>query len=443
MSLAFLAFCCLGRFCVLDCVLDFEFSTMATHARVILDTRVQLLRPSNGKDQAYYPVKLRITHDRKRRYYQTELPPLTELDWKKIEEGQRMTVTQREVFHGKREIEALAQTIIESLVPFSFPVFKKRFLNPIVSSTDSLQEMFKAHIDRLEQQNRISTASSYRCALKSLLGFHRSFNWNDLHPEFLEGYETEMIEQGKTQNTIGIYLRSLRTIVNQGRSLGLIDNDLYPFGKTSQGKYQIPSSVNVKRALTQGEVQLIKDACPNPGSRAERARDFWLFSYYINGCNIKDIAHLTWDNVDYRDGMIRFVRKKTERANKGHQVKISAVLSPIAEEVIKKYGIPSKDKTDYIFRIIDKGDSAKAQYLKQQEFTKAINIGLKQLARELGIEKNITTYTARHSHATALIHNGASLEFVMDQFKHGSMKTTMNYVDSIDDTKRKDLAKLL
>ena len=39
--------------------------------------------------------------------------------------------------------------------------------------------------------------------------------------------------------------------------------------------------------------------------------------------------------------------------------------------------------------------------------------------------------------------DGASLEFVMDQFKHGSMKTTMNYVDSIDDTKRKDLAKLL
>ena len=56
----------------------------------------------------------------------------------------------------------------------------------------------------------------------------------------------------------------------------------------------------------------------------------------------KDIAHLTWDNVDFREGMVRFVRKKTERANKGHQVKISAVLSPIAEEVIKNYGIPSK-----------------------------------------------------------------------------------------------------
>jgi hypothetical protein len=31
----------------------------------------------------------------------------------------------------------------------------------------------------------------------------------------------------------------------------------------------------------------------------------------------------------------------------------------------------------------------------------------------------------------------------MDQFKHSSMKTTMNYIDSIDNEKRKDIAKLL
>ena len=70
-----------------------------------------------------------------------------------------------------------------------------------------------------------------------------------------------------------------------------------------------------------------------------------------------------------------------------------------------------------------------------------INIGLQQLAADLEIDKKITTYTARHSHATALINNGASLEFVMDKFKHGSMKTTMNYVDSIDDSKEKEMAK--
>jgi site-specific recombinase XerD len=87
--------------------------------------------------------------------------------------------------------------------------------------------------------------------------------------------------------------------------------------------------------------------------------------------------------------------------------------------------------------------TAKQKNNKLQDSTIRNNIGLKQLADSLGIEKNITTYTARHSHATALVNSGASLEFIMDQFKHASMQTTMNYVDFIDDSKRKDMAKLL
>ena len=38
---------------------------------------------------------------------------------------------------------------------------------------------------------------------------NRRSAWNDLTPEFLEEYEAYMREEGKSQNTIGIYLRSL------------------------------------------------------------------------------------------------------------------------------------------------------------------------------------------------------------------------------------------
>jgi len=88
--------------------------------------------------------------------------------------------------------------------------------------------MFKAHISKLEEEERISTASSYQCALNSLTSYRKTFNWNDLHPEFFENYESFMLEQGKKQNTIGIYLRSLRTIVNQGKAKGLIEHSHYP-----------------------------------------------------------------------------------------------------------------------------------------------------------------------------------------------------------------------
>ena len=414
---------------------------MSIHIRVILDTRRKVKRQSEESGEDHFPVKLRITYKRVRRYYQTSLPPITKEDWKKVEKGLRMTATQREVFHGIREIEGRSKALIEEINPFSFPLFKSRFFGKTVSTSVDLMDMFRTHIAKLENEDRISTASSYLCALNSLLSYRKSFNWNDLHPEFFEGYERYMLENGRKQNTIGIYLRSLRTIINQGKAKGLIDQSLYPFGKSSQGKYQIPASVNVKKALTSEEIQKLKDASPSPGSRAARARDFWLFSYYINGCNIKDLVHLTWEEVDLKEEMVRFVRKKTARANKGRQVKISAVLSPIAKEVIEKYGIPSKNSSDFVFPIIEKKDSAKERHRKQYEFTKVINIGLQQLAADLEIDKKITTYTARHSHATALINNGASLEFVMDQFKHGSMKTTMNYVDSIDDSKRKEMAK--
>ena len=131
----------------------------------------------------------------------------------------------------------------------------------------------------------------------------------------------------------------------------------------------------------------IKDATPSAGSRAERARDFGSFSYYINGCNIKDIAYLTWSEIDFEENMVRQVRKKTQRANKGRLVKVSSVLSPIAKEVIEKHGTPSDSPDGFVFSIISKSDSAKQKHNKLQDFTKHINIGFKQLAESWELRK--------------------------------------------------------
>ena len=252
-----------------------------------------------------------------------------------------------------------------------------------------------------------------------------------------------MREEGKSQNTIGIYLRSLRAVINYGIANGLFAKEYYPFGRKSHGKYQIPAAQNKKRALSKKEVEAIKALEVKPGSRKELARDFWLFSYYANGCNIKDIVHLKWKDIDWKEGVIQFVRKKTERANKSNQVQITAVIHPHITEVIQRRGVDDSQPENYVFSIIDANQTAEEQHKHTQEFVRRINIGLKQIAKELNLTKNLTTYTARHSHAYALLMGGASLEVIMDQFKHSSMKTTMNYIDSIDNEKRKDIAKLL
>ena len=417
-------------------------STLAV--KVVLDTRRALLKNAGSKDPIY-PIKLRVTFARKQRYYPLDVSAVSKADWEKIQSGQRMSKSQREVFHAIREYEGRAIEITDTLHPFSFHAFDTRWKSSAMPthSSKSFQAVFKEYIEDLRRAVRASTTSSYQCAFNSLTSFSKNLAWNDLTPEFLEEYEAYMREEGKSQNTIGIYLRSLRAVINYGIANGLFAKEYYPFGRKSHGKYQIPAAQNKKRALSKKEVEAIKALGVKPGSRKELARDFWLFSYYANGCNIKDIVHLRWKDIDWKEGVIQFVRKKTERANKSNQVQITAVIHPHITEVIQRRGVDDSQPENYVFSIIDANQTAEEQHKHTQEFVRRINIGLKQIAKELNLTKNLTTYTARHSHAYALLMGGASMEVIMDQFKHSSMKTTMNYIDSIDNEKRKDIAKLL
>ena len=417
-------------------------STLAV--KVVLDTRRALIKNAGSKDPIY-PIKLRVTFARKQRYYPLDVSAVSKADWEKIQSGQRMSKSQREVFHAIREYEGRAIEITDMLHPFSFHAFDTRWKSSAMPthSSKSFQAVFKEYIEDLRRAGRASTTSSYQCAFNSLTSFSKNLAWNDLTPEFLEEYEAYMREEGKSQNTIGIYLRSLRAVINYGIANGLFAKEYYPFGRKSHGKYQIPAAQNKKRALSKKEVEAIKALEVKPGSRKELARDFWLFSYYANGCNIKDIVHLRWKDIDWKEGVIQFVRKKTERANKSNQVQITAVIHPHITEVIQRRGVDDSQPENYVFSIIDANQTAEEQHKHTQEFVRRINIGLKQIAKELNLTKNLTTYTARHSHAYALLMGGASLEVIMDQFKHSSMKTTMNYIDSIDNEKRKDIAKLL
>ena len=417
-------------------------STLAV--KVVLDTRRALIKNAGSKDPIY-PIKLRVTFARKQRYYPLDVSAVSKTDWEKIQSGQRMSKSQRDVFHTIREYEGRAIEITDTLHPFSFHAFDTRWKSSAMPthSSKSFQAVFKEYIEDLRRAGRASTTSSYQCAFNSLTSFSKNLVWNDLTPEFLEEYEAYMREEGNSQNTIGIYLRSLRAVINYGIANGLFAKEYYPFGRKSHGKYQIPSAQNKKRALSKKEVEAIKALEVKPGSRKELARDFWLFSYYANGCNIKDIVHLRWKDIDWKEGVIQFVRKKTERANKSNQVQITAVIHPHITEVIQRRGVDDSQPENYVFSIIDANQTAEEQHKHTQEFVRRINIGLKQIAKELNLTKNLTTYTARHSHAYALLMGGASLEVIMDQFKHSSMKTTMNYIDSIDNEKRKDIAKLL
>ena len=67
-----------------------------------------------------------------------------------------------------------------------------------------------------------------------------------------------------------------------------------------------------------------------------------------------------------------------------------------------------------------------------QQLTKIINKYIKEIAKEVGINKNVTTYYARHSFATVLKRSGANVQMISDLLGHSNINVTERYLSSFE-----------
>ena len=216
---------------------------------IILDTR------KKRKDETY-TVKLRVTYNRMQKYYPLGVH-LTPEEWEKtLQPNPRKEHKSNKVFFNK--IEHRAIEVIKELEPFSFQAFEKKFNQKAAPKKDVFY-LLQEYSEELTQQERLTTAESYRSALKSFKEFIKETRKThlmlaDITPKWLSKYEKWMIENESSITTIGIYLRNLRTIINKAIEEVTLASEFYPFGKR---KYQIPSGKNIKKALTLNDIKKI------------------------------------------------------------------------------------------------------------------------------------------------------------------------------------------
>ena len=89
----------------------------------------------------------------------------------------------------------------------------------------------------------------------------------------------------------------------------------------------------VKRSLTLDDIQKIYCYECNPLNIGEqKAKDFWLFSYFANGINPKDIVRLKFKNIN--DNYIYFERSKTERSMRSDPKIITVFITDDMKSII-------------------------------------------------------------------------------------------------------------
>ncbi|MEX2437156.1 MAG: site-specific integrase [Candidatus Paceibacterota bacterium] len=390
-------------------------------AKIKAKTSIYLdkLRP---KKSGKCSVKIKVTFNGNRKYFSTGID-LTPIEFEKVLYSKRRTDEQKELKIKIEYFEKKATDVIQGLPVFTFDAFEEHYLDQR-NTLNSVSFAFDKHINQLKLENRLGTASSYECARNSIDNFKKDLTFADITPTLLKKYENWMLENERSVSTVGIYLRSLRAIYNQQN----IDKSLYPFGE-AKNKYSIPTSRNIKKALTVDEIAKIYSYEAEPNSLKEKAKDYWLFLYLSNGMNVKDFCLLKWENIE--NDMLHYKRSKTERSKKESRL-ISVALKPQTMEIIKRWGQPSISKDAYVFPHLENGMTAEKQRLTVQLLTQMINKYMKKICTDLGINKNVTTYFARHSFATVLKRSGANIGMISELLGHSSVDVTESYLDSFE-----------
>ena len=388
-------------------------------------TQIILEKRRPRKKDGKFPVRLRVTINRKSLYYGLG-SYLSEEDFDKMYVS-RPRQKYKKMLAEFMEEEKRANDLLEAMESPSFDQFKRLFLQK-GEGGGNVEKYYLAYIKECKDDDRHGTASSYECSLKSLKEIKGldGVNFKNITPRWLMDYERKMLDKRKSISTVGVYLRPLRYLYNKAVSDGVVAEKYYPFGNSRNGKYEIPTSENRKRPLNMDELQALANYSGN--DVWEKYRDFFLLSYYLMGLNFYDLLTLKWSQLE--NNRLTLVRQKTHKTTRKKQKAISLVINEEAREIIEKWG---NTEGELIFDVVGVGDSADVVRQKVQNFTRNTNQALQKLAKKLEINKNISTVYARHSAASQSIKAGRTLAVISKSLGHSNLTVTSGYIDSLDD----------
>lgn len=365
---------------------------------------------------------------------------LTEMHSFNFYEFESDFISNQKIFKPRKKLKAPEKEEPNINAEFDYSLYFKRF--PIFkedqSKPGSISIVYLSYIKLLLQQERIGTALSYQGSYNSIKKFRGNVCFTDITVNYLIQYEQWMKNQGVSRTSIGIRLRPLRAMFNEANEMGIIKKEkCYPFGRR---RYRIPTGRNIKKALRQDYIKELYYFQPNCINQ-RKALDFWLFCYFGNGMNIKDVAHLKYKNIE--DGYLIFTRAKTDRTTLIDSKPIVVFITEDMHRIIDKWGNKDKSVNNYIFPIMDDSLNPLERYELVPIFTLFINDNMKKIGQQLGFDKKVTTIVCRHSFSTQLKRSGVSTEFIQEALGHTNKKTTENYLDSFDNAAKKEYASML
>ena len=379
---------------------------MITFKLIVFNNRIRLDKTLT--------VFIRVTYKRKIKYIQTSMS-VTKKDLTasyKIKNRQVLDRGEELIREYRRKADMLNLELndmnINEVVDFITRKQENNGLN------------FTKYAEKWLNAAEIKGVKNYQSAINALKKYFNKDNilFSDITVNSMKAFEKSLADRPRAQS---LYTNCIVKIFNDGRDYyNDEDNDIIRI-KHSLRKYTAPrQNVAQKRALSVSDIISIinmpyLDAPTHEGypCRRDMAKDCFIMSFCLMGMNSVDM----YNAKDFDGEMLTYERTKTKDRRSDNAL-IAVRVHPFIKKLIEKY----RGK-DYLFTF-------RKRYSSASDFNRALNIGLKDIGRELNID-NLQFYSARHSMATIAVNDvGISKYVVNDMLNHvePSMKVTDLYI---------------
>ena len=356
-------------------------------------------------------VEVRVTIDRKSIYISTGV----QVHNKEWAAGRIVNRPDADVLNKRLAIiyEKVCESVNESIklgIPIDTENMKKLVWMVVESQSDdqTFIKWVKEQIPMLGVSE--GTSKHYFPLMDRLIEYGKMSKWQDVTVENVSNFDAwlhtvtkpmsdarkkkgekpEKLSDGGIYN----YHKCLKALLNRAKSFRKIDTNPYEF---LRGKFKRGDKENIKY-LTDEEMRRFEAIILPANSGLDIAHDLFIFQMYT-GLSFSDMQAFDFDEYKWDGSSYRHVGSRIKTGCSY----VSTLLPPVVKILCKYDGeVPKINNADY-------------------------NKQLKALGLMAGIKTRLHSHLARHTFATWMLRNGASIENVSKMLGHTNITQTQRY----------------
>jgi len=323
------------------------------------------------------------------------------------------------IFINKRELEEQGKILTPEAM-------KKAYLG-LDETSRKLLEIFKEHNVKCKQLENIDfapgTVERYETCYKHVSNFMKEkykkqdILINEVTPMFITDFELYLKTTRKcAHNTTLKYIKNFKKIIKIALANGWLKKD--PFANI---KFRL-EDVDLAYLDAKELDKLMKKQFDI--DRMQQVKDVYLFCCFT-GLAFVDVSSLIAEDIVDNDGA-KWIKKRRQKTKNWCHIPL---LEPALKILDKYKSHPSCIKKGRLLPVLS---------------NQKMNAYLKEIADITGIDKHLSTHTARHTFATTVtLSNQISMEVVSKMLGHSSVNMTKKYARVVDDLISKDMKKLV